>query len=71
MLPAPLPRRMIFAASDLMAAVGYARRGRPGMFFRALGDLLNPAVRDGLFEWGDMGPAMAYFRSLLEKERHT
>ena len=70
-LPAPLPRRMIFAASDLMAAVGYARRGRPGMFFRALGDLLNPAVRDGLFEWGDMGPAMAYFRSLLEKERHT
>lgn len=74
--PAPLPaltppqgRRMIFAASDLMAAAGYARRGSPGRALGALGDLLNPWVRDGLFEWGDMLPALAYFRSLLSKER--
>ena len=74
--PAPLPaltpprgRRMIFAASDLMAAAGYARRGSPGRALGALGDLLNPWVRDGLFEWGDMLPALAYFRSLLAKER--
>lgn len=74
--PAPLPaltpprgRRMIFAASDLMAAAGYARRGSPGRALGALGDLLNPWVRDGLFEWGDMAPALAYFRSLLAKER--
>lgn len=73
-LPAPaLPQRkkMIFAASDLMAAVGYARRGQAGQLFRALADLLNPTVRDGLFEWRDMAPALAYFRSLLKKERHT
>lgn len=75
--PAPVPaggpprgRRMIFAASDLMAAAGYLRRGRPGPALGALGDLLNPFVRDGLFEWGDPLPALAYFRSLLAKERH-
>ena len=74
--PAPLPaltpprgRRMIFAASDLMAAAGYARRGSPGRALGTLGDFLNPWVRDGLFEWGDMAPALAYFRSLLAKER--
>ena len=61
---------MIFAASDLMAGVGYARRGRPGALFAALGDFFNPAVRDGLFEWGDMLPGLAYYRSLLHKEKH-
>ena len=68
--PGPLPEtKMIFAASDLMAAAGYARRGSPGRALGALGDFLNPWVRDGLFEWGDMAPALAYFRSLLAKER--
>lgn len=67
----PLRKKMIFAASDLMAAVGYARQGRPGQLLRALGDLLNPAVRDGVFEWRDIGPALAYFRALLKKEKHT
>ena len=69
-VPAPLQRKMIFAASDLMAGVGYARRGRPGQLLAALGDLLNPAVRDGLFEWGDMLPGLAYYRSLIAKEKH-
>ena len=69
--PGPLPEtKMIFAASDLMAALGYARRGRPGEALRALGDFLNPAVRDGLFEWTDILPGLAYYRSLLAKERH-
>ena len=71
--PAPVPacgRRMIFAASDLTAALGYAGRGEPGMLLRALGDFLNPAVADGVFEWGDIRPGLAYFRSLLAKERH-
>lgn len=69
--PGPLPEtKMIFAASDLMAALGYARRGRPGEALRALGDFLNPTVRDGLFEWTDILPGLAYYRSLLAKERH-
>ena len=68
-IPVPRQRKMIFAASDLMAALGYARRGRPGQLLAALGDLLNPAVRDGLFEWRDMLPGLAYYRSLITKEK--
>lgn len=69
--PGPLPEtKMIFAASDLMAALGYARRGRPGEALRALGDFFNPSVRDGLFEWKDIMPGLLYYRSLLAKERH-
>ena len=71
-LPIPLPprrKRMIFAASDLMASLGYLRRGRPWMALGALLDLLNPGVRDGVLEWDDPRPALAYVRSLLTKER--
>ena len=75
--PAPLPetpvpqrKKMIFAASDLMAAAGYLRRGKPGKALGAFADLVNPTVRDGLFEWGDILPGLAYFRALLAKERH-
>lgn len=67
--PPPRERRMIFAASDLMAGVGYLRRGQAGRALGALGALINPAVRDGVFEWGDPLPGLAYFRSLLTKER--
>ena len=63
------PKKMIFAASDLMAAAGYAKSGKPGAALRAVGDFLDPRVRDGVFEWGDMLPGLAYFRSLLAKER--
>ena len=65
--PQQQPRRckMVFAASDLMAAVGYAKHGRPGRALGAAADLVNPFVRDGLFEWGDRAPAMAYYRSLF------
>lgn len=66
----PLPRKMIFCASDLMAAIGYAKRGRMKIALGAVADFLNPAVRDGLFQWTDMRPGLAYFRSLLTKEKH-
>ena len=69
-IPVPRQKKMIFAASDLMAGLGYARRGRPGQLFSALGDFLNPAVADGLFEWGDILPGLAYYRSLITKEKH-
>lgn len=68
--PACVPRncRMRFAASDLMSGVGYLKRGKPGKALGALADLLNPFVRDGLWEWGDPGPGLMYYRSLLKKE---
>ena len=59
------------AASDLMAAAGYAKRGQPGRALGTAADLVNPFVRDGLFEWGDMAPALAYFRSLVSRGGRT
>ena len=64
--PSPYPpRRMVFFPSDLMAGLGYCRRGQPGKALGALADFFNPAVRDGLFQWSDPAPALAYYRSLL------
>ena len=68
-LPRPRACRMQFAASDLMSAAGYLKRGEPGRAVGALGDLLNPAVKDGLWEWGDPRPGLLDFRSLLGKEK--
>lgn len=72
----PLPRRpepqsckMRFWASDLMSGVGYLKRGEPGRALGALGDFLNPLVKDGLWEWGDLRPGLMYCRSLLKKEK--
>lgn len=74
--PVPLPPaapfrpcKMQFGASDLMAGLGYLKRGQPGKALGALGDFLNPAVKDGLWEWGDPRPGLMYYRSLLKKEK--
>ena len=70
--PAPFrPCRMRFAASDLMSAAGYWRRGERRRALGAVADLLNPAVRDGLWEWSDPKPGLAYYRSLLRKGERT
>lgn len=60
-------RKMVFFPSDLAAALHYGKAGKPAKTFRAMGDFLNPNVRDGLFEWRDMRPALAYYRSLLQR----
>lgn len=65
----PDVKRMTFTVSDLMAGLHYAKTGKPHKLLGALGDLLNPAVRDGVFEWKDPRPGLAYFRSLFAKER--
>lgn len=65
----PRQRKMIFMASDMMAAVGYLRRGK---FQKSIGvflDFFDPSVCDGLFEWKDPKPAIAYFKSLFIKRR--
>ena len=58
-------KRMIFAFSDLAAAAGYFRKGQKKRALGAVFDLLNPCVRDGLFEFGDARPAFVYLRSFL------
>ncbi len=70
-LPTPSPRacRMQFMPSDLAAGLSWLKRGRPGPLLNALACWLDPRVRDGLWEWGDPGPGLMYYRSLLKKER--
>lgn len=67
--PEPKSRKMNFFPSDLISGLGYLKKGKPGKAFGALVDLLNPAVRDGLWEWGDPKPGLMYYRSLLRKEK--
>lgn len=67
--PEPRSCKMQFGASDLMSGVGYLKRGQAGKALGALADFFNPAVRDGLWEWGDPRPGLMYYRSLLKKEK--
>ncbi len=59
-------RKMIFFPSDVMAGISYAGTGRAGKLAEQIRDLLNPAVRDGVFEFRDPGPAFRYYRSVLK-----
>ena len=68
-LPKPRSCKMQFVLSDLMSAAGYLRRGKVGRTVGAVLDTLNPAVRDGLWEWKDMGPAKMYYKSILERKK--
>ena len=61
--------RMQFAASDLLAAFGYLRRGKIKRALRAFLDLLDPVVRDGLWEFRDMKPAFKYYASLFSRNK--
>lgn len=65
----PTPCRMTFAVSDCMAALSSLKNGRPKKAMSAFADLVNPAVKDGVFEWNDSRPGFAYLRALLAKER--
>jgi len=59
-------RRMVFFPSDIAAAAGYLRAGKPGPALGAVGDIFRPGSRDGLFEWRDARPALHYWSSLIK-----
>ena len=69
-LPSPAPAKavkMAYYPADFAAALGYLRSGKPGLFFAAFGDFLNPNVKNGLSEAADPGPGRAYFRNLFRR----
>lgn len=68
-LSPPRRRKMVFAASDAMAAIAYAHRGQVRKAVGAAMDWLNPAVQGGIFSWRDPLPGVAYTRALFSKER--
>lgn len=61
-------KKMVFSASDAAAALGYWKHGKKRQALRALGDFLNPAVRDGLWEWRDPKPGLRYLKTALKKD---
>jgi len=67
--PEYLMHRMHFFPSDLAAAQGYLNAGKREKARGAFLDLLRPGVKDGLFEWGDMRPALSYWLSLLKRDK--
>ena len=64
---APKPVRMVFYPSDLASALGYLRRGKLKRALGALRDLLDPRVRNGLFERRDPLPGRAYVKNLRKR----
>ncbi|MDO4753970.1 MAG: ATP-grasp domain-containing protein, partial [Bacillota bacterium] len=62
-------RKMVYAVSDLVAGIGYAKKGKLGKFFGAILDCLNPFVRDGLWEWRDIKPGIVYIKSLRNRRK--
>lgn len=60
-------KRMVFAASDLAAAAGYWKLGQKKRALGAVGSLFDPRVADGVWEFGDMRPAIRYYTSLLKR----
>ena len=60
-------KRMTFAASDMAAAAGYWKSGQKKRALGAVGSLFDPRVADGVWEFGDMKPAIRYYTSLLKR----
>jgi hypothetical protein len=67
--PEPERVRMRFFPSDQAAALGYFRRGDYRRALSSLGDLFRPSVRDGLWDWRDIRPALSYLRGLSKRNR--
>ncbi len=60
-------KKMTFFPSDLMAGLGYLKKKEPRRALSALIDLLNPRVRDGVFQWSDPAPAFAYYAGFFRR----
>ncbi|MBQ8894979.1 MAG: ATP-grasp domain-containing protein [Clostridia bacterium] len=60
-------QKMCFFPSDFAAGMGYFKQKNGQKFVAALADLMNPAVKDGLFRLSDPAPALAYYAGLLQR----
>lgn len=60
-------QKMCFFPSDILAGLGYLKKGQPKSFFGALADFFDPRVKDGLFRWSDPAPALTYYAGLFRR----
>lgn len=57
--------KMNFVVNDTLAAFKYLISGKPGKFFGAIGDILNPLVKEALFSYSDPKPFFQYIANLF------
>lgn len=60
-------KKMNFTASDVMSAVEYIKCGKIKKALGAIIDIINPFVRDGLWEWSDIKPGIEYYKAIFRK----
>lgn len=65
----PRPVKMTYQPADLAAGLGYLARGKIARALGVLGSLLDPRVKNGLFEWRDAAPGLRYFAGLFRRAR--
>ncbi|MCQ2420325.1 MAG: ATP-grasp domain-containing protein [Clostridia bacterium] len=63
----PKPMRMVFYPSDFASALGYLRKGNVKKSLETFCDLLNPRVKNGLFERNDPMPGRVYLKNLRKR----
>ncbi len=59
-------KKMQFVFSDLMAGLNHFKQGNLRPALGAFIDTLNPAVKDGLFEFKDARPFRIYLKSIIK-----
>lgn len=65
----PIGRRMNFLLQDGACALAYIKNGQLKRGAGAIWDILDPRVRDGVLEWGDLSASAAYLKNALRKAR--
>ncbi len=65
----PVGRRMNFLLQDGACALTLIKSGRLKRGAGAIWDILDPRVRDGVLEWGDLKASGAYLKNALHKAR--
>jgi len=60
-------RKMQFFLQDTLSVLSWVKKGKVGVFFKYIFDLLNPNVRDGVFKLNDFRASIQYFKQAVKK----
>lgn len=61
--------KMAYYPSDIIAALGYLKRGETKGFFGAVADFFDPRVKNGLSEKSNRKPYRVYLKALMKRGR--
>ena len=60
-------RKMQFFLQDSLSVLSWVKKGKIGVFFKYILDLLNPNVKDGVFKLNDFKASIQYFKQAIKK----